>query len=162
MELIKKKFNTKRTDSGVLTFLESERDVPFAVKRVYYIYDLAQEAHRGFHAHKALRQYLICVHGKCEILLDDGVQRKTVLLSDPSEGLYVGSGIWREMYAFSHEAVLLVLASEYFDESDYIRDYDLFLQYVNENLENCSAGNEIKSVELRGISAIKQERALEE
>ena len=136
MEIITKQFNTKHTDSGTLTVLESERDIPFTVKRVYYIYDLAQKAHRGFHAHKKLRQYLVCVHGNCEILLDDGVQRNTVLLSDPSEGLYVGPGVWREMYAFSHEAVLLVLASEYYDESDYIRDYDLFLRYANGKLEN--------------------------
>lgn len=130
MEIIKQRFNTKRTSSGSLTFLEGKRDIPFEVRRIYYIYDLAQGAHRGFHAHKALHQYLICVHGNCEILLDDGTQRETVLLNNPGEGLYVGPGVWREMYAFSPGAVLLVLASEFYDEDDYIRDYDRFLNYA--------------------------------
>lgn len=132
MEIIKKKFNTKCADSGSLTFLEAERDIPFPIRRIYYIYDLAQKAHRGFHAHKTLRQYLICVHGSCEILLDDGIQQETVLLNDPGEGLCVDPNIWHEMYAFSPGAVLLVLASKYYDENDYIRDYDGFLKYVKE------------------------------
>lgn len=130
MEIIKKRFNTKCSSSGSLTFLEGKRDIPFEVRRIYYIYDLAQGAHRGFHAHKELHQYLICVHGSCEILLDDGAQRETVLLNEPGEGLYVGPAVWREMYAFSPGAVLLVLASEFYDEDDYIRDYDRFLSYA--------------------------------
>jgi len=132
MEITKRKFNTKRADSGSLTFLEGEKDIPFAVRRIYYINDLANGAHRGFHAHKALHQYLICVHGSCKVLLDDGRQREIVLLDNPGEGLYVGPDTWREMYSFSPEAVLLVLASEYYDENDYIRNYDLFLNYMKE------------------------------
>ena len=132
MEIVKKRFNTRCGAGGSLTFLESERDVPFAIRRVYYIYDLEDGAHRGFHAHKTLHQYLICIHGSCEILLDDGVQRAVVSLSCPNEGLYVGPDVWHEMYAFSPGAVLLVLASDYYDETDYIRDYDIFLEWIRE------------------------------
>lgn len=131
MEIVKKSFNTK-CGGGLLTFLESERDIPFAVRRVYYIYDLEDGARRGFHAHKTLRQYLICVCGSCEILLDNGAQQATVSLNGPSEGLYVGPNVWHEMYAFSPGAVLLVLASDYYDENDYIRNYDMFLDWIRE------------------------------
>ena len=127
MEIIKHKFVSHRNDTGSLTFLEAKKDIPFEIKRVYYIYGVANEARRGFHAHKKLEQCLICVHGNCTILLDDGTERQETTLSDPGEGLYVGPGIWREMYDFSPGAVLLVLASDYYDESDYIREYSLFL-----------------------------------
>ena len=131
MDIKMKNFHQRRNDKGGLSFLEGGRDIPFAIKRVYYIYDVPDGERRGFHAHKELQQYLICIHGQCSILLDDGVERKSVVLDDPNVGLYVGPGNWREMYGFSAGAVLLVLASEYYDESDYIRDYDDFLKYVN-------------------------------
>lgn len=132
MEIIKKRFNTKCGGGGSLTFLEGERDIPFAIRRVFYIYNLEDGAHRGFHAHKTLHECLICVSGSCEVLLDNGAQRATVSLNDPSEGLCVGPDVWREMYAFSPGAVLLVLASDYYDEADYIRDYDMFLEWIRE------------------------------
>lgn len=130
LEIIKKSFHRRGGTAGSLSFLEGSRDVPFAIQRVYYIYDVAPGERRGFHAHKKLEQYLICVHGNCKILLDNGKERETVLLSDPNEGLYVGAGLWREMYDFSDGAVLLVLASAYYTETDYIRDYQSFLDYV--------------------------------
>lgn len=130
MDVVKKKFNIKTTGSGTLAFLESGRDVPFPIQRVYYIYDLADGAHRGFHAHKTLQQYLICIHGSCKILLDQGSEREIISLASPDVGLYVGPGTWREMYDFSPGAVLLVLASDYYEESDYIRDYGQFLKYI--------------------------------
>lgn len=132
MDIKTKNFHQKHDSRGTLTFLEGERDVPFAIKRIYYIYGVHPEERRGFHAHKRLQQYLICVHGKCSVMLDNGLgQRDHVVLEDPNAGLYVGPGVWCEMYGFSADAVLLVLASEYYDEADYIRDYDTFTTYVN-------------------------------
>lgn len=132
MEIKKLGFHKCNNATGKLTFLESgeNRDIPFDIRRVYYIYDVAPGERRGFHAHKKLEQYLICIHGSCTILLDDGSKQENILLDDPSVGLYVGPGMWREMYDFSPGAVLLVLASEYYDESDYIRNYDMFKAYL--------------------------------
>ena len=90
---------------------------------------------RGFHAHKKLKQILICVKGSCKILLDDGIEKAEVLLDKPNKGLLIESHLWREMFDFSEDAVLMVLASELYDESDYIRDYDEFIKYVRENNE---------------------------
>lgn len=96
----------------------------------YYIYDTLEGVRRGFHAHKQLKQLMICVHGSCKILLDNGTEKEIVVLDKPYEGIFIESNMWREMYDFSPDAVLLVLASEVYDESDYIRDYDKFLEYV--------------------------------
>lgn len=135
MDIKKITLTQRRNDTGTLTFLEACRDIPFHIKRIYYIFDVARDGRRGFHAHKKLEQYLICIHGSCKILLDDGSTREEVLLDNPSVGLYVGPGTWREMYDFSEGAVLLVLASEYYDEDDYIRDYKNFLAYLREEKE---------------------------
>ena len=118
-------------ERGILVVVEGEQDIPFEIKRVYYMYDTAQGVHRGFHAHRNLKQILICIHGTCKILLDNGAEKKIVPLEKPYEGLYVASSMWREMYDFSEDAVLMVLASEYYDETDYIRNYDEFLDFVN-------------------------------
>ena len=96
------------------------------------MYDTGEGIHRGFHAHKTLKQILICIHGSCKVLLDNGQEKKIVSLEKPYEGLYISHNMWREMYDFSPDAVLMVLASEYYDESDYIRDYDQFLNSVKE------------------------------
>lgn len=118
---------------GQLIAIEQQKDIPFDIKRVYYMYDTTQGVTRGHHAHKNLQQILICVHGSCKILLDNGKEKETVILDKPYEGLYVASNIWREMSEFSPDAVLLVLASELYDESDYIRDYDEFIRYIKED-----------------------------
>ena len=110
--------------------LEEFKDIPFQIKRVYYMYDTAEGFIRGRHAHKQLEQILICIHGNCKIRLDNGKEQKVVPLEKPYEGLYVASDMWREMFDFSSDAVLLVLASELFDEDDYIRDYDEFINFV--------------------------------
>lgn len=123
-------FKNHSDDRGSLVAVESNKDIPFNIKRVYYLFDTDASCSRGFHAHKTLQQVLICVSGECDICLDDGHERETVRLSNPSCGLYVGNNIWREMSNFSKDAVLLVLASELYDESDYIRNYDEFLRYV--------------------------------
>lgn len=115
---------------GQLVALEKNKEIPFEIKRVYYMYDTVSGVRRGYHAHKALQQVLICVHGSCKIHLDDGNDTAEVILDKPYEGLYVTNNMWREMYDFSLDAVLLVLASEYYDEADYIRNYQEFLSFV--------------------------------
>lgn len=128
MQAIKYVFQQHGDERGQLIALEAMKDIPFQIKRVYYMYDTREGVHRGFHAHKNLKQILICIHGSCKILLDNGIEKKIVSLEKPYEGLFVDNDIWREMYDFSSDAVLLVFASEYYDEVDYIRDYDEFLK----------------------------------
>lgn len=119
-------------DRGQLIAIEEHKDLPFDIKRVYYIYDTLAGVRRGFHAHRNLQQILICVSGSCRIHLDNGHDTAEVTLDKPWEGLYIANDMWREMYDFTPGAVLLVLASEYYDEADYIRDYDAFLKMVQE------------------------------
>ncbi len=133
MEIVKFQFPTFKSEVGALSFLEAEDHIPFPVRRVYYIYDVPGDSRRGFHAHKDLQQVLICIHGSCKILMDNGTEKETVLLDDPGEGLLIENTIWREMYDFSPGAVLLVLASQHYDPADYIHDYDEFLAFVKEN-----------------------------
>lgn len=130
MEIKKYIFPPHGDDRGQLVALEEKKDIPFEIKRVYYIYDTLEGVRRGFHAHRNLEQILVCVHGSCKILLDNGTEKETVLLDKPYEGLYISNNIWREMYDFSPDAVLLVLASSLYDEADYIRDYDQFLEFI--------------------------------
>ena len=130
MQIVKYVFQPHGDERGQLVALEEFKDIPFSIKRVYYIYDTAQGVTRGFHAHKKLEQILICMHGSCKILLDDGKDKAVVPLDSPNEGLYVGNAMWREMFDFSPDAVLVVLASELYDEADYIRNYDEFLAYL--------------------------------
>lgn len=133
MQVIKYVFQPHGDERGQLVALEEFKDIPFQVKRVYYMYDTSADVVRGKHAHRRLEQILVCIHGSCKIRLDNGHEKKIVPLERPYEGLYVGSSMWREMYDFSPDAVLMVLASEYYDESDYIRDYDEFLAMVRES-----------------------------
>lgn len=133
MEITKFQFPTHTNDTGSLSFLEAERHIPFDIRRVYYIYDVQGDSRRGFHAHRDLQQVLICIHGSCKILMDDGKEKQIVQLDKPNEGLLIENTIWREMYDFSPGAVLLVMASQYYDEADYIRNYDEFLAFVKEN-----------------------------
>ena len=99
------------------------------------MYDTVDNVTRGYHAHKSLQQILICIHGSCKIRLDNGTEKKIVPLEKPYEGLYDSHAMWREMFDFSPDAVLMVLASELYDESDYIRSYDEFLQYIKDHPE---------------------------
>ena len=132
MEIIQYNFPPHGDDRGQLVAIEAMKDLPFAVKRVYYIYDTLTDVRRGFHAHRNLQQILLCVHGSCKIHLDNGTDTAEVLLDKPNVGLYISNDMWREMYDFSEGAVLLVLASEYYDEADYIRNYDDFIKLVRE------------------------------
>ena len=135
MQVIKYVFQPHCDKRGQLVALEELKDIPFKIKRVYYMYDTVKDVVRGHHAHKSLEQILICIHGSCKILLDNGFEKKVVPLEKPYEGLYVANNMWREMYDFSPEAVLMVLASELYDENDYIRNYDEFLDFINEDKE---------------------------
>ena len=136
MQVVKYVFQPHGDERGQLIALEELKDIPFEIKRVYYMYDTLDGVTRGYHAHKTLKQILICIHGSCKIKLDNGYEKKVVPLEKPYEGLYVANYMWREMYDFSPDAVLLVLASDYYNEEDYIRDYDEFLK-ATKNRQDC-------------------------
>lgn len=116
---------------GKLSFVESSHDIPFEIKRIYYIYNVDAGIHRGFHAHKLNKQLLYCPYGKIEIIVDDGKNKESVILDNPSKGLVLYPGLWREMIWQQKDSVLCVAASEYYEENEYIRNYDEFLEYVN-------------------------------
>lgn len=119
-------FDNLGDERGGLVSIEANKSIPFAIKRVYYIFATSSDKPRGFHAHKDLKQVAICVSGSCRFILDDGEQREEVILNSPTQGLIIESMTWREMHDFSKDCVLVVLASEYYAESDYIRDYEKF------------------------------------
>ena len=124
-------FKTLGDERGSLIAIEEGYNAPFDIKRVYYIFDTQQGVERGFHAHINLKQLAIVVKGSCTFIIDDGKTREDILLNNPNKGLLIEGLIWREMKDFSDDCVLLVIASEHYDESDYIRDYSKFLEEVN-------------------------------
>ncbi len=113
-------------DRGQLCVTEVDAHAPFDIKRVYWLYETEPNVTRGLHAHKELQQLAIAVSGSCKMLLDDGESRTPYVLDSPHRALYIGPGMWREMSDFSADCVLMVIASEVYDETDYIRDYDEF------------------------------------
>ena len=117
---------------GGLVALESNQSIPFELKRIYYIFKTTDQQARGFHAHKNLKQIAICLKGSCKFILDNGHHKEEVILNSPLKGLLIESLMWREMHDFSEDCVLLVLASEYYDESDYIRDYSDFVKIAHQ------------------------------
>jgi dTDP-4-dehydrorhamnose 3,5-epimerase-like enzyme len=119
-------------ERGSLVALEGSKSVPFDIKRVYYIFDTKEGVSRGFHAHRNLKQVAVCVTGSCRFVLDNGKQREEVVLDKSTIGLLIDDLTWREMYDFSPDCVLMVLASEHYDEVDYIRDYEVFIKKTNE------------------------------
>lgn len=119
-------------EKGALVALEADNTAPFPIRRVYYIFNVNENFSRGFHAHRALKQLAVCVSGRCRLLLDDGKNRQDIWLDSPNKGLLIDEMIWREMYDFSPDCVLLVLASEHYDEADYIRDYEAFKELLDE------------------------------
>lgn len=123
--------NTFGDTRGKLVSLESMKNVPFEIKRIYYMFDTMPNESRGFHAHKELEQIIIAMDGACRFVLDDGITRESVLLNRPDVGLYIGKNMWREMHDFSYGCKLVVLASEYYNEKEYIRNYDEFLRSIN-------------------------------
>lgn len=124
-------FDIKGDNRGSLIALEQNYNVPFDVKRVYYIFGTKKGVRRGYHAHRDLKQLAICVSGSCTFLLDNGKQEEHIELTSPTQGLLIEGLIWREMYDFSPDCVLMVLADHYYDENDYVRDYAMFLEEIN-------------------------------
>lgn len=124
-------FKTIGDHRGGLIALENHHNIPFDIKRAYYIFDTKIDVRRGYHAHKNLKQLAICVSGSCKFLLNDGSEEHVFELDSPNYGLYIDGLVWREMFDFSVNCVLLVLADNYYDESDYIRDFNCFLKLVD-------------------------------
>lgn len=117
-------------ERGSLVSLEGNQNIPFEIKRVYYIYDTKPGVDRGRHAHSYLEQVIVCLHGSCKFVLDDGEKKEIVELNRPDRALFIGKNIWREMKDFSYGTVLMVLANKHYDEKEYIRDYKTFLETV--------------------------------
>lgn len=124
-------FKIMGDERGSLIALEENHNVPFDVKRVYYIFGTKTDVHRGKHAHRNLRQLAICVCGSCKFLLDNGKEQMHIELNTPTQGLLIEGIMWREMYDFSDDCVLMVLADNYYSENDYIRNYEDFLKEVS-------------------------------
>lgn len=115
-------------ERGHLIALENDKSVPFAIKRVYYLTDTQPGVPRGFHAHKELTQVAVCVSGRCLMKMDDGHTQEEVWLDTPDKAIVIDKMIWHEMHDFSSDCVLLVLASDFYDEQDYIRNYEAFVE----------------------------------
>lgn len=114
---------------GSLVVFESNKNIPFDLKRLYYIFDVKSDAPRGFHAHKELKQIAFCIKGKCKMLMDNGLEKQEVWIDQPNKGLLIPPMVWHEMHDFSDDCILLVIASDYYNESDYIREYEQFKNY---------------------------------
>lgn len=125
--------NKVHNRAGNITIVEGSKNIPFDVKRIYYLYDIPGGEDRGGHAHKELRQLIVAASGSFNVLLDDGLNKKFITLNRPDYGLFIVPGIWRELMEFSSGAICLVLASEKYSEFDYIRDLNEFKKYNNVN-----------------------------
>lgn len=123
-------FQQHTQGQGKLVAIEEGKEIPFDIKRIYYIYGCSTGERRGFHAHKNLKQLIFAIHGQCKVDFEDGKNKETILLDHPCKAIYIDRPLWREIYDFSSDCVLMVLASEIYLESDYIRDYEEFLCYV--------------------------------
>lgn len=117
-------------ERGLLVAIEEGRNIPFNIKRVYYMYDTITDIRRGFHAHKKTTQVAIVLKGSCKFYFDDGHSKKNITLDDPTTGLLIEPLMWHEMYDFSKDCILMVLADDFYDENDYIRNYDDFKKIV--------------------------------
>ena len=125
--------NVLGDEKGSLIALEENKNIPFDIKRVYYIYGTKKHIRRGFHAHKNLTQVLICINGSCKVLLDDFQKKEIHELNSPDKGLTIDSMIWREMYDFSDNCILMVVANDFYNEDDYIRNYTDFISFITNN-----------------------------
>ncbi|WP_417698655.1 sugar 3,4-ketoisomerase [Psychromonas sp.] len=128
MEIKLIQFQSHGDERGSLVSLEQNNGIPFDIKRVYYLFDTKDKVRRGYHAHKKLKQLAVVLKGSCRFLLDDGTEKIELLLDNPAQGIFIESFVWREMFDFSEDCVLMVLADSIYDESDYIRDYEEFIK----------------------------------
>ncbi|MEK0042871.1 FdtA/QdtA family cupin domain-containing protein [Escherichia albertii] len=117
-------------DRGMLVALEQAKNIPFEIKRVYYMFGTQENIRRGYHAHKKIKQVAIPVSGSCCFHLDNGHEKMEVVLDNPTLGLLIEPRVWHEMYNYSKDCILLVLASDIYDESDYIRNYEDFVRLI--------------------------------
>ena len=124
------KMNVIGDERGKLISIEANKNISFDIKRVYYIFDTLPDQERGKHAHKNLEQLIIAMDGACQFILDDGENRESVWLNRPDVGLYIGKNMWREMRHFSYGCKLMILASDYYNEDEYIRDYSVFKETI--------------------------------
>lgn len=111
---------------GALVVAEADKNIPFEIKRLYYIFGVRTDFPRGFHAHKELQQIAFCIQGSCRMLMDNGIDKEEVLLNQSNKGLKIPPMVWHEMHDFSQDCIVLVLANEHYDEFDYIRNYEEF------------------------------------
>lgn len=113
-------------ERGLLVPIEAMREIPFEIKRIYYLINLKNDHPRGFHAHKKIKQFAICLSGSCRFIMDTGTEKTEFMLTSPLTGIRIDPMVWHEMHDFSSDCILLILASDYYDESDYIRNYQEF------------------------------------
>ncbi len=123
------KFETHQDERGSLISLESSKNIPFDIKRVYYIFKNGSDVTRGQHAHKKLKQIYVAISGSCKVRLDDGIKEEVTTLNQPNIGIVFDQIIWRDLFDFSPDCVLIVLADDFYDEKDCIRNYEEFLKY---------------------------------
>lgn len=119
-----------KSSEGNLVVLENGVNLPFDIRRIYYLYDVPFGSERGGHAHRELQQYIVALSGSFTVIVDDGIERKEIFMNNPSEALFLREGIWREINNFSSGSICLVLASKEFSEADYIRDYQDYLKLI--------------------------------
>tara|TARA_B100001059_G_scaffold175298_1_gene175632 strand:- start:1604 stop:2011 length:408 start_codon:yes stop_codon:yes gene_type:complete len=124
-------FSSLGDERGSLVAIEGNKNIPFDIKRVYYIFGTQKNIARGFHAHKELNQVAVCITGKCRMLLDNGNAKENVWMDSATKGVLIEDMVWHEMHDFSDDCVLLVLASDIYNESDYIRNYQAFIETVS-------------------------------
>lgn len=130
MNIVKIPLQMHGDERGLLVAIEENRHIPFNIKRVYYMYDTQEKVRRGYHAHKKTTQVAIVLKGSCKFLFDDGYTKQDISLDNPAIGLLIEPLMWHEMYDFSEDCILMVLADDFYDESDYIRNYDDFVKLV--------------------------------
>ena len=118
-------------ERGALVVAEANKNIPFDIKRLYYIFDVKPDIPRGFHAHKKLTQVAFCIKGKCKMVMDNGKEKIEACINKANEGLLIPPMVWHEMHDFSEDCVMLVVASDYYDEADYIREFSAFLEEIN-------------------------------
>ena len=131
MEILKKiELSSFIDPRGDLVVIEENRHLPFCIKRIYYMFNLKPNEPRGFHAHKKTQQLAICLRGSCDMLIDNGHEKMKIEMNNPKNGILIDRMVWHEMSNFSSDCLLLLLASELYDENDYIRDYQIFLNNI--------------------------------